>query len=291
MRAPGRIFRMTVPFRAAVQRFANLLLAAAAVGLMLLGRVENPSIEKLRTTATDFAAPVMTALSEPIVTARRLIAEADDLLHLRERNALLGEENARLLQWQAVARRLEQENAALRAQLAARPDPHAAFITARVVGDSGSPFLRTLLVAAGQRDGVRPGQAAIVAEGAVGRIVEAGDRSSRLLLFTDLNSRVPVILEQTRQRAVLAGDNGPVPKLIFLSPGPRPPAGERVVTSGHDGLLPPGLPIGQVVATAGGDPRVELSAPLGRVEYVRLVRYEVPRVPASPRETQPPGKR
>jgi rod shape-determining protein MreC len=271
-----------MPIRVMAQRFATLLLVAAAVGLMLLGRADNPVIERIRLAVVDAATPVLAAVSEPIGTVNRLVREVDELLFLRERNATLREENARLLQWQSVARRLEQENAQLRALVKARPDPLPAYVTARVVGDSAGPFVRTLLLNAGQRDGVKAGQAAIVAEGMVGRVLEAGERSARILLLSDLNSRVPVMIEQTRQRGILAGDNGPQPKLVFLAASARPQIGERIVTSGHDGMLPPGLPIGTIVSTS-GDPRVELFTRAERIEYLRLVRYEAPRL-------QPPAR-
>ena len=284
MRQPGRIFRLAMPLRVMAQRFATLLLVAAAGGLMLLGRAENGFVERARIAVLDAAAPVLAAIAEPIATARRLAVEFDDLVNLRERNDILREENARLLQWQAVARRLEQENATLRALVKARPDPAPAFVTARVIGDSGGPFVRTLLLNAGQRDGVKAGQAAVVGEGMIGRVVEAGDRAARILLLTDLNSRVPVVLESTRQRGILAGDNSGLPKLIFLAASARPQVGERIVTSGHDGLLPPGLTIGQIASIGQTEPRIELFAPLDKLEYIRLIRYEAPRLPQAQRE-------
>jgi len=279
-----------MPIRIMAQRFATLLLVAAAVGLMLLGRVDNPLVERFRLAVADLATPVLAIVNEPIGTINRVIREVDEAFYLRERNATLREENARLLQWQSVARRLEQENAQLRAMVKARPDPLPAYITARVVGDSAGPFVRTLLLNAGQRDGVKAGQAAIVAEGMIGRVLEAGERSARVLLVTDLNSRVPVMLESTRQRGILAGDNGPRPKLVFLAASARPQIGERIVTSGHDGLLPPGLPIG-IIVSLGGDPRIEPFAAAERIEYLRLVRYEAPRLPPPARDGQPVAQR
>ena len=131
----------------------------------------------------------------------------------------------RLRHWEIAARRLERENVALRGMTHLATDSLPVFVTARAVGDSGSPFARTLLVNAGVRDGVAAGQAAMTADGLIGRVVEAGHRASRILLITDLNSRIPVALDSTRRRAVLAGDNSGMPHLVFLPRDSRMAAG------------------------------------------------------------------
>ncbi|MFX4941244.1 rod shape-determining protein MreC, partial [Acinetobacter baumannii] len=88
------------------------------------------------------------------------------------------------------------------------------FITARVVADPGGPFVRTVLTTAGRRHGVRKGQAAMAGPGLIGRVIEVGEWSSRVLLITDLNARIPVVMENSRQRAVLSGDNSEMPRLL-----------------------------------------------------------------------------
>ncbi|MBM3567831.1 MAG: rod shape-determining protein MreC [Alphaproteobacteria bacterium] len=254
------------------------LLAATAATLMVLDRIDNAAVERLRIEFTDLAVPAIEAMSQPVVTARRVATEAGAWVEVRRQNARLTEENDRLRQWQTVARKLEQENAALRAQLAVRGEAGPRFVTARVVGDSGGPFVRTLLLGAGGRDGLKAGNAAVVGEGLVGRLVEVGERASRILLLSDLNSRVPIMLENGRYRGILAGDNSGQPRLVFLASAARPTVGERIVTSGHDGVLPPGLPVGVIASLGPGDPRVALFADLSLLEFVRVLQHDPPRV-------------
>ena len=135
-----------------------------------------------------------------------------------------------------------------------------------------------LIIDAGGRDGVVKGQAVISEAGLVGHIVEAGERASRLLLLTDLNSRVPVVVESSRARAILAGNNSDRPKLRFLADNAVPPPGERIVTSGHGGVFPSGLAVGLVAPGDLGGARVEPFADFNRIEYVRVVRYQPPRL-------------
>ncbi len=281
-RPPRLSARAAAPVRAALQRFGFVALLGLAATLMAMDRADVGAARALRAVLVDAAAPVLDALSRPVESANAALAEIGALMSLRAENAELREANARLRGWESAARALEQENAALRraARLAAERLP--VFVTGRVVGDSGSAFVRTLLVAAGARDGVAKGQAAITADGVVGRVVDVGRRASRVLLITDLNSRVPVLLERSRQRAILAGDNGALARLDYLPGGAAPAVGERVVTSGHGGLMPPGLPVGVVARAEANEVRVRPLAEFGRIDYVRLVAWTPPALDPAP---------
>lgn len=267
-----------MPTRAAVQRSAYLLLISAALVLLVLGRSDNEAVSRFRTAVTDLLAPVFAVMSEPVRHANELTRAGEDLWYTYRDNARLRQDIERLSSWQLIARKLEQENAVLRAQLNLRPEPQPFYITARVIADTGGAFVRTLVVSAGSRDGVLPGQAALSGAGLIGRITSVGYRSSRLLLLSDLNSRVPVVVEGSRIRGVLAGDNTDRPRLIYLPATAQVSPGDRIVTSGHGGVFPPGLPIGTVVHVNKGEIRVQPFVDWDRLEYATLLRYELPRL-------------
>ena len=115
--------------------------------------------------------------------------------------------------------------------------------------------------------------AAVNERGLVGRVIEVGRRSARVLLLTDFNSRVPVMVEPSRDQAILAGDNSREPGLIFLPLNPRMAVGQRVVTSGRGGVLPPGLAVGMVSAIGDREGRGRAGGRLGPAGYVRLLEY------------------
>ena len=100
-----------------------------------------------------------------------------------------------------------------------------------------------------------------------------GAGSARVLLLTDMNSRIPVILETSRARAMLVGTNGARPRLMYWPEGMQPTEGERLVTSAEAGAFPAGLPVGTVRYTASNVPEVEPLARLERLEVVRLFDY------------------
>ncbi len=283
MREGFSVGRLALPFRGWVQRFSLALLVAAAVGLMVLGKAETRFVERFRVAIIDMAAPVLDVLSRPVDSVADLISGGRDLLALHSENLRLKDENARLRHWYEVARGLEQQNASFRDLLNYIADPRPAFITARVIGDSGGAFVRTVLLNAGSGHGVRDGQAVVNGEGLVGRVVETGHRSARVLLVTDLNARVPVVVESTRATAILAGDNTARPRLTFLPVGARVSPGDRIVTSGHGGMLPPGLAVGVVVAVEEGVIRVQTFVDWPTLEYVRVLDYALPGVLPSTR--------
>jgi rod shape-determining protein MreC len=264
--------------KAWLQRFTFALLFVAAFALMLLGRADTDLVGRARATLADAVVPILDGVAQPIASIRQAYDNAKDFLHLRAENEALREDQERLLQWQVVARQLEAENQSLRDLLKFVPDPGASFVTARVVADNGGAFVRTALVAAGYRDGVRRGDAAMTGDGLVGRVVEVGQRSARILLLTDINSRIPVVVERTRDQAILAGDNSDNPQLLYLPHGASLVPGDRIVSSTAGGAFPPGLPIGVVGSVQNGIGVVSLFVDWDRLEYLRLVDYHLPGV-------------
>ncbi len=247
--ARGRALRLFGLLRAFFERFALTLLIVVSAGLLVLSKADLKLVRTVEEMVADGMAPVMGLVREPVVAAQRLATRLGRFLAVYEENARLREENRRLLEWRAKAVRLEVQNRGLREMLA-MPEPETAVrrTVARIIADSGGPFVQTRLIDAGGRRGVREGMAVIDERGLVGRVVHVGEASARVLLLTDFNSRIPVVVAGSRDRALLVGDNTPRPKLRFLPLSPGLRIGDRVLTSGADGLLPPGLPVGEITA-------------------------------------------
>ncbi|HMB78245.1 MAG TPA: rod shape-determining protein MreC [Kiloniellaceae bacterium] len=269
----GPSSRVLAPLKFWAPRFAFALLVAATLALMVMGRFNSAIVERARAVVMDGVTPVLDVISRPVDAMADVMASIEDLSELRADNAALRQENARLKTWQAAAMHLEGENQALRELLKLVPDPTLRFISARVVGDPGGAFVRSVLVNAGSDHGVRLGQAAITGDGLAGRISQAGRHSARLLLITDINSRVPVTVGSRRNRGVLGGDNTETPRLLYLDPEVTVVPGDRVVTSGHGGAFPPGIPVGVVSEVSELGVRVRPVVDLRRIEFVRLLDY------------------
>lgn len=244
----------------------------AATLLLTVSFVRPGVFGGLRTSVTDTLAPVMIVLSEPFRQVAAMADSVTGMSALRAENAQLRAENIRLKEWYQTALMLESENQSLQALLNVKPDPSHRFITARVIADSGNAFVKSAVVSAGLDDRVMKGQAVMSGDGLVGRIIESGRRSARVLLLTDVNSRVPVLLEGSRQKAILAGNNTDKPVLRYLPPDSDVKSGTRIITSGNGGMFMPGLPIG-IVEIESGEAVVKLYADISRITHVRIVDF------------------
>ena len=266
------ISRLTV-LRQYLQRFAFIVLVAASFLAMLLGKADTIMIEKLRIAVIDASGPVMELLSHPSAEIARTVENIRELGQIRAENDRLREENSRLLRWQSVARQMEKENEVLRSLLNFTPSNEAAFITARVIADSGGAFARSVLVNVGANNNIRKGLAVVTGEGLAGRVADVGQRSSRVLLLTDLNSKIPVLLENSRTRAIMAGDNTTSPRLLYISGNQKVTVGERLVTSSHGGVFPPGIPVGVVSSVSESIIRITPFVDINRLEFLRVIDY------------------
>jgi rod shape-determining protein MreC len=282
------MIRLSIQARQALARLTLPVLVVVAFGLMLLGKADTLLAERARTALADGLAPIYTVLSAPLGRIHAAITETAALWDVREENDRLRAENDKLRRWQSVALTLDAENQRLKASLHWIPDPDASFVTTRVVADAGGVYAKAVLLSVGPNHGIRKGEIAVDERGLIGRITEVGARTARVLLITDLNSRIPVILETSRAHAILVGTNGPRPRLLYWPEGIVPQEAERIVTSAEANAFPANLPVGTVHYTGSGAPEVEPAAMLQKLEVVRIFDYGLTGV--IPPERPTPGR-
>jgi rod shape-determining protein MreC len=281
----------SIQTRHALARLTLPVMVVASFGLMLVGKVDTVLVEDARVAVYDASAPIYAALAGPLRQIRQSVAEVQNLWNLRHENARLRAENEELRRWQAIALTLDAENQRLKAALHWIPDPKASYVTARVVADAGGVYAKAVLLSVGPNHELHKGEIALDDRGLVGRVTDVGTRTARVLLITDMNSRVPVILEGSRARAILAGTNGPMPRLLYLSDGTVPKEGERVVTSAEANAFPANLPVGTVHYDSNNVPEVEPDARLDALDIVRIFDYGLSGLPPPEAPARPtPGR-
>jgi rod shape-determining protein MreC len=267
------MIRLSPQVRAGIQRSTLPALILLSGAMLVAGKTDQTMFDTLRTGLSDAAAPVLDVLSRPLGAAEAAVERVRGLVAVYQENRRLEEDNQRLLQWQQVAIKLNAENRQLQGLLKVVPDRAVSYVTARVIANSGGAYVRTVMVNAGGDGGLARGQAAITGDGLVGRLTEVGSRAARVLLITDLNSRIPVKLEGSHTSAVLAGDNSERPRLLYVGTPETVKIGDRVVTSGEGGVFPPDLPVGMVSAVGPNGPRVEPYVELSQIGYLMVVDY------------------
>lgn len=259
--------------RILAKKFAIVILFLSAFVLMLLNKTESLIIEKTSSLATDVVSPMVDVL---VVPARSIAGVYDyfrELKNVRKDNQRLREENQKLLALYDKTRVMEVENKLLSGLLNYVPPPSAAFMTARIIAEEGDAFSHSVIAYTGNSHRVKKGQVALSERGVVGRVDKVGQMYSKIILITDINSRIPVMVERTRVRGILAGDNTAMPKMIFIPLDAELEPGDRIVTSGVAGVFPAGLPVGRVFSVDKNNVKIKPYNNLERLEYIRIVDY------------------
>ncbi len=259
--------------RILAKKFAIVILFLTAFALMLLNKTESVILEKTSSLATDLVSPIVDLL---VVPARAIASVYDYFGEIKEvykDNQNLREENKKLLNLYDKMKVLEVENKLLANLLNYVSPPEARYITARIIAEEGDAFSHSVIAYTGNSNAIKKGQVALSDRGVVGRIDKVGNMYSKILLITDINSRIPVMVEKNRVRGILAGDNTSVPKMVFIPLDAELNIGDRIITSGVAGVFPSGLPVGQIASVEKNNVTVKPYSNLNSLEYVRIVDY------------------
>lgn len=265
-------------YYAPLRRLGLAVLILLLTALFLVWRIDSPRVERFRMAVIDRVVPSMDWAMAPVTATVALFQDLQSYRRLAEQNAELRRELQQMKAWKEAALQLEQENARLLDLNNMRLDPALTKISGEVLADSGSPFRQSVLLNVGARDGIVDGWATMDGIGLVGRIAGVGERTSRVILLTDTNSLVPVSVQPSGQRAMIAGDNTAAPPLEFIENADLVRPGDRVVSSGDGGVFPAGLLVGQVAQDRNGRLRVRLAADYERLKFLKVLRSQ----PAEP---------
>jgi rod shape-determining protein MreC len=259
-------------FHRPLRRVLVGLLVLLLLGLFALWRIDSPRVERFRAALVDRFVPSFEWAMAPVTWVSGVVDDFQSYSRLLAQNQQLREELKQMKVWKEAALQLGQTNAKLLDLNQVRLDPRLTHITGVVLADSGSPFRQSVLLNVGARDGIVDGWATMDGIGLVGRISGVGLRTSRVILLTDSNSRVPVTVQPSGQRAILSGDNGELPPLEFLEDLDEVRPGDQVFSSGDGGVFPAGLLVGSVVLGNDKRLRVALAADYQRLEFLRVLR-------------------
>jgi rod shape-determining protein MreC len=225
-----------------------------AVGLVLLAfSIAAPnSFKDLRGLALDMTAPLTVPLDEVSATIEGLASGAGNYWNAAGQNGRLKRENEAMRAQLSRARAILQENQQLKAALQLREQTADAVATGRLVGSSFQSPRRFAILSAGTRDGVRIGMPVRAARGLIGRVIDAGTFSSRVLLVSDRSNIVPTRLLRTGQPVISQGRGDGTVELKPIEVGQNPfRPGDVVITSGTGGLYPPLIPVARVLRREG----------------------------------------
>ncbi len=246
-----------------LRRLGLAVLLVAAVGLV--AAQTSPDIRDFFNPVRTIASDQLAANARPGLWAR-LTGQAAKDRKIRELEAEIRD----LARWQAAAISMAERMGNYEDILNLMGEPPVRGVTARIAAESDGPYAETLLANAGRAQGVEESAVAVNEGGLVGRVVQLGERSSRILLITDFNSRIPVMGEISGLRAIMYGGRDGFGMLTDLPESEDFITGERIITSGEAGVFPRGLIAGYTF-TRDENWRVRFAMKEARGGFVRLL--------------------
>ena len=144
-------------------------------------------------------------------------------------------------------------------------------LVAKVLLDKESPFLKSIIVNKGSQDNVKIGMAVLDGPYLIGKIVEVNYSSSRALLISDLNSKIPVILEPGNIQSIMSGSGKTLGEIQYFKNSDLKISDNKLIyTSGSGGIFKAGIPIGKL----NEENKVEFLSDLSQLTFVKLVSFE-----------------
>ena len=178
--------------------------------------------------------PYILSFKKYLKSKEQLILENNSLKEESEKNSF----------WELKSRRLEIENNLLKRELSLAPPASNNYVTAKITIDTKSSYSQSIIINVGSTSNIQKGQAAITAKGLVGSVVEVYDNYSRVLLITDINSKIPVRIGEQNIKAIVFGSNKEKLQLSYLKDNYTINDQDLVYTSGDGGYFNSGIPLG-----------------------------------------------
>jgi len=239
--------------------------------IMFIGKADLAIIKKINIIISDLSSPIISSISNQTKIVGNSFNYLRNTASLKEENKNLYLENMKLKKYEILSNMYENENLLLKNQLNLVPQKIPNFITVRAISAPGNVFAHSLLINSGRSAGIEKGNAVLFNGIFIGQIVSVGNNSSRVLLISDVNSMIPVVVSNNRIPSILTGENLILPSLKFLPNNVKLNHGSIVQTSGHGGLLPAGLPIGSVVKHSSEKNYVRPLIDLNLIDYLQVL--------------------
>jgi rod shape-determining protein MreC len=230
------------------------MVLVVAVLVLLLLNIAALTVSSSRPDSAEGAAPIALHLTAPFqkgLTAtlgwvRSIWSGYFNLVTTAEENETLRRAVAELREQLNGYNELKLLNGRMRGLLSFKEAKARNMVAAMVTGKDASLWYRTLIIDKGTEDGVNKGQSVVVPDGIVGQVIEASRRYAKVLLVTDRNSSVDVLVQDSRTRGVLKGGGAGECQFAYANRNDIIKAGQRIVSSGLDGVFPKGFLIGTV---------------------------------------------
>ena len=255
------------------QRFSLIGLIFFSIGLLILSKINLPVTNYLKITLNEIVYRTSFIVSVPEKKIQGVSSKIIDHLNVYN-DYLLVKEKIKILQSKKYETQfLKEENKRLK-KIINEFIYNSEELVAKVLIDKNSPFLKSVIVNKGSKDNIKLGMAVLDGSYLVGKIVEVNYSTSRALLVSDLNSKIPVSIEPGNIQSILSGTGKENGKIEYLESDISIGNESVVYTSGSGGLFKPGIPIGIYNKKNTEEQIVTFFSKLSQLTFVKLVSFE-----------------
>ena len=263
----GIAFRSALLQRGGAQKFSLIFLIFLASIIFFLDVFGFQFMKPIRSIINDGIYRVSLVASSPSRFVPQATGSITDLFNIKSENEKLKKALEVYRQKELSVEYLSNQNKNLRKILESDDTLFKEnIVLSKVLIDKSSPYLKSIIINRGSKSGLLKGMPVMDKDFLIGRIVETNYLSSRVLLLTDLNSRIPVTFGEEGIQAILKGSGGSRPVLEYLPEGYVVKEGVDVFTSGKDRIFLPGSPIGTTTA----DGKVKLFSESSQLSFVKV---------------------
>ena len=242
----GIVVRSAFLKRGTQQRFSLFVLVILSVLLIFLETIEAKPLNVIRSFVKDIVYRSALVVSYPSKNFSNFYDFVEKHINLYSNYEELVKENDELKNNITKTDFLELENSQLRKLIEEQVESSSNLVSARVMLDKQSPYLNSFVINIGSNKNIKNGMAVLDGKNFIGRVVDVNYFSSRVLLISDLNSKIPILSVPSENHAILSGHGVDYPTLEYLPKNHTVKAGDKIYTSGKEGIFSPGIPIGEV---------------------------------------------
>ena len=242
----GIVIRSAFLKRGTQQRFSLFALTILSIVLIFLETLDFKPLNSIRSFVKDIVYRGALIATYPLKSFSSFYQFMENHINLYSNYKELITENKELKNNISKSDFLELENSQLRKLIDEQAVSSSDLVSARVMLDKQSPYLNSFVINIGSNKNIKNGMAVLDGKNFIGRTVDVNFFSSRVLLVSDLNSKIPVLSEPSGNHAILSGHGTSEPTLEYLSENHTIQDGDKVYTSGKGGIFTPGIAVGKV---------------------------------------------
>ena len=256
------------------QKFSLLTLLFLSILVIILSNYNFKVIQLIKIGINEFTYRASFLISTPENKIQKINSQIKDHLKVYDNYKNLELELEKLKQKKLTNNFLKMENEKLRDLI--NESINSNEILARVLIDKESPFLRSIILNKGTKDKLKIGMPVVDEVHLVGKVIEVNFTNSRVLLLSDLNSKIPVVLEPIGMHAVVSGTGGTNGKIQYTKEEYSDDINNQEIiayTSGLGGLFKPGLPVGKISRI--NPHEIVFFSDFKQLEYVKIISLNI----------------